>query len=56
MCIAELRLLYQFLIEICAQFSGIKWINDEISIQDTLRLIKIKYEKALIFNLKLVIY
>ena len=37
-----LRLLYQFLIEMCRNFSCIKWINDEISILDTLRFIKIK--------------
>ena len=46
---SRVRLLYQFLIEICRKFSRIKWINDESSIQDTLRFVKCK--KVLIFNL-----
>ena len=44
MCIAELRLLYQFLIEICAQFSGIKWINDEISISGHFKMCQIQMQ------------
>jgi len=46
-----LRLLYQFLIEMCRNFHCIKLINDESSIWDTFRFVKVKSSKGVDFRL-----